>query len=334
MWVDSPGMMTYPVDRDLEGRPLGEVKLLTITWKEKMEFDGLKAVFFRDVEARQEQQLLRTQRLEVNLTKRIEFQESSTLGQPELASLICQGGVYLERYAYEQRKLVSIQKMRARDMTLNQLTGKIAATGPGCLKTVRVDTGDPLKPLPAGRATVVSTRPAGDASQPERLAFLGVTFEDSVTGNLNHRQMTFQGQVHATHGEVDDWQAELSSDDLDSLGERGATLACRTLTVAESPRTPGSAPLFELTAMGNVLIEGTMFTARANRVTYTQAKDLLVLEGDGRADAELYYREQLGAADHKAVARKISYWRAKNVVRVLDASYVDLNLSVMPNLNR
>ena len=45
-----------------------------------------------------------------------------------------------------------------------------------------------------------------------------------------------------------------------------------------------------------------MFTARAARISYDQKKDLLILEGDGRTDAELYRQLTPGGAVSKAAA--------------------------------
>ena len=64
----------------------------------------------------------------------------------------------------------------------------------------------------------------------------------------------------------------------------------------------------ELTAAGNTIAEGRAFTARGARITYAQAKDLLVLEGDERIGAELFRQQQLGAEPAKTTARKILFW--------------------------
>jgi hypothetical protein len=64
----------------------------------------------------------------------------------------------------------------------------------------------------------------------------------------------------------------------------------------------------ELQALGNAMVEGRTFTARAHRIAYAQAKDLLVMEGDGRTDAELYRQAAVGGQTGRASARKILYW--------------------------
>ena len=64
----------------------------------------------------------------------------------------------------------------------------------------------------------------------------------------------------------------------------------------------------ELQALGNAMVEGKTFTARAHRIAYAQSKDLLVMEGDGRTDAELYRQAAVGGQTGRASARKILYW--------------------------
>jgi hypothetical protein len=146
--------------------------------------------------------------------------------------------------------------------------------------------------------------------------------------------MTFYGHVRSTYGEVQDWHDELSPDDLELLGQRGATLSCRELTVAEGAKNAEGKSQVELIAGGNVRVEGTKFTALANRMTYDQHKDLLVLEGDGRAPAELYHRTQIGARDKRTLASKIWYGRSTGYFHADDVREVDVDLTQMPRLDR
>jgi hypothetical protein len=81
----------------------------------------------------------------------------------------------------------------------------------------------------------------------------------------------------------------------------------------------------ELGAGGNVLVEGESFTARSARLTWSEAKDLLVFEGDGRSDAQLFRQLKAGSQPSTASAGKILYWRAANRVEVEDARFLDLD---------
>ena len=85
---------------------------------------------------------------------------------------------------------------------------------------------------------------------------------------------------------------------------------CDRLTVNEMDTPAGTHR--ELAADGNVVAEGTRdggsFFARALRMTYAEVKNLLVLEGDGRTDAELFRQQRIGGPTSKVAARKIFYW--------------------------
>ena len=72
-------------------------------------------------------------------------------------------------------------------------------------------------------------------------------------------------------------------------------------------------------------MEGESFTARSARLTWSEAKDLLVFEGDGRSDAQLFRQLRVGAAPSSASAGKILYWRSQNRVDVDDARFLDLD---------
>ena len=54
---------------------------------------------------------------------------------------------------------------------------------------------------------------------------------------------------------------------------------------------------------------GPTYKALGSRITYAQAKDVLILEGDGRSPAELFQQKQAGAAAKRFTAQKILYWR-------------------------
>jgi len=81
----------------------------------------------------------------------------------------------------------------------------------------------------------------------------------------------------------------------------------------------------ELGASGNVLVEGESFTARSARLTWSEAKDLLVFEGDGRSDAQLFRQLKAGSQPSTASAGKILYWRTLNQVDIEDARFLDLD---------
>ena len=58
------------------------------------------------------------------------------------------------------------------------------------------------------------------------------------------------------------------------------------------------------------------YKARGQRITYADTKDLLVLEGDGRADVELFRQARIGDPVDRVAARKIFYWPKTNRLKV------------------
>jgi hypothetical protein len=63
----------------------------------------------------------------------------------------------------------------------------------------------------------------------------------------------------------------------------GLAAAMAALTAAAQPAPGQERSSIEMAAGGNVLVEGESFTARSARLTWSEAKDLLVFEGDGRS---------------------------------------------------
>ena len=89
-------------------------------------------------------------------------------------------------------------------------------------------------------------------------------------------------------------------------------------------RVGGAEPHMELDASDNAFVEGQTYTARAHRITYNQAKDLMVLEGAGRAAAELSQQQRVGGPIKNLSANKIKYWKSSNHVQVDDAKFLDI----------
>ena len=58
----------------------------------------------------------------------------------------------------------------------------------------------------------------------------------------------------------------------------------------------GSGGSIKFQAGENVIAEGATFLARCARLSYSQDKDQMILEGDGQSDAELYKQEREGGA--------------------------------------
>ena len=86
----------------------------------------------------------------------------------------------------------------------------------------------------------------------------------------------------------------------------------------------------ELEATGNVIAEGQSFTALAARIGYTSNKDQLVLEGDGRNDAEFWHQTAPGSQHSHTAAGRIRFQRKTGTLEVNDGKTGTITLSNLP----
>lgn len=320
VWIDDKGQMIILVDRDLEGNILPAPTPLSVTWTGRMNFDGKVARFEDGVHVQREQQQLRTDTLDVTLDKKIDFADAKLTQRPEIEKIECRAGVYMESRQFDPRGLKSIARMQTRDLSIHQVTGAVTGTGPGWLE--QVGRGNPDGVSLPGQPPATAGGASADDNQ---LNYLKVTFQDGMTGNMHRRQMIFSDDVEAVYGPVENWNQTLDPDRPHQLGERGIVMNCRELTVTQMPPTaPDAKPAIEMRTEGNTLVEGQTFTAQATRMTYTDAKQLLVLEGEDRTHAELWRQPKVGGRTSKLVARKILYWRDSNRVEINGARELDI----------
>ncbi len=320
VWIDGKGQMVILVDRDLEGNILPAPTPLSVTWLGRMNFDGKLARFEETVQVVREQQKLQTETLEVTLDQKIDFAEAKISQRPEIERIECREGVTLESRQFDPRGLKSIARLQTRDLSLHQKTGAITGSGPGWLE--QVGRGNPDGITVPGQAAAAAASPE---TEDNGLNYLRVTFQQAMTGNMHRRQMIFSDDVESVYGPVENWNQQLDPDRPQQLGERGIVMNCRELTVNQMPATtPTGKPSIEMRTEGNTLVEGQAFTAKATRMTYTDAKQLLVLEGEQRTSAELWRQPKVGGRASKLVARKILYWRDSNRVEINGAKEFDL----------
>lgn len=373
VWIDEPGRMRLPesstaslagfgpsTERPASGTgPSGQPRSVVrnqppdpmfVTWKDKMEFDGLVARFEHSIVGESRAREFRTDVLEVSLRRRIDFAQPRGEDRAEIGRIVCRGGMWMESRSFDPldpQKLTSIDRMQTRDLTIDETTGAILGEGPGWLTSIRRGSIDPNKSPSAGIAMNTVAKPVADSSgkpptshhrrgdpkapppAKSEFSYLNVQFTGPLSGNQNRHEITFHDHVRGVYGPVASWQDELNPDEIDNLGPGGALMTCDQLTVRQTnDKPPAGAPdrhPVELEAIGNASVEGEQFRALASRLTYAESKDLLILEGDGRRDAELYRQARPGDDAPHTTARQILYWRSTNSVSFYNPRYGDFN---------
>ncbi|MBU6221487.1 MAG: hypothetical protein KGR24_01920 [Planctomycetes bacterium] len=306
------------------GEPAGR---LVVAWQGRMDFDGLTARFVDRVVTTSGATAVHAGSLDVVFTQPLDFSaEGMQRGAPrsDVARIACGSGVRIESQSTAADGSRSLEKLFVRDLVFDRATGDVAGTGPGRLQSTRFGQG-PALAMPAA-AVPGQAAPAPPPPRPDELTYLGVDFQKGLRGNMQRRQMEFHQRVEAIWGPVAGWGDTLDPHSPSGLPPRAVAITSDVLGVAQTPPAPGQRRTsIELMAGGNVLVEGDSFTARSARLSWSEAKDLLVFEGDGRSDAQLFRQLKVGAPMSSASAGKILYWRALNRVDVDDARFLDLD---------
>lgn len=319
VWIDGPGDATFPLPQKIPppGRPVEPPEFMRVTWQRKMNFDGQTIHLEEDVQARTATQLVLAGQLAASITERIDFAQPQVNGKVGLAEMKLDGGVYLEnRTLDELGQQTSFDTLETPNLYINQLTGAMKAYGKGKLLTIRKGAIKvPGAPLPAAPAA------AGDD---KTLTHLLVSFQRGMAGDLNKRTVQFEQNVETVYTRVADWRDRLTIEMIDqrglpALGEQGILMTSDTMQVAQVIPPAGGEPSYELISEGNTRVDGREFTARAHRITYTSAKDMLVVKGDGRADAELWYKQKGGNSAYLP-AREIHFWPKTSAIEIQGGS--------------
>jgi lipopolysaccharide export system protein LptA len=301
---------------------------LDVAWQGRLDFDGQTARFSDDVVATTADTNVRAGIIDVVFDEPFDFggdRRPPGGRRPEVARVACGGGVKVESEAVDEAGEQSRQRLFVRDLVVERASGEVSGTGPGRLTSTRTGS-SPALALPAAPGAPPPVRPVAAGVRPASLQYLGVDFQRGLRGNIHRRMMEFHQRVEAITGPVAGWDDTLDPHAAGGLPDGVVAIACDMLGVGQAPPLPGlERSTLEIAAGGNVLVEGETFTARSARLTWSEAKDLLVFEGDGRSDAQLFRQLQVGGQPSSASAGKILYWRGLNRVDVEDARYLDLD---------
>lgn len=336
LWIDGPGRMVLPPSamtprpnalstRRPDDTSFGLANLpspAAIDFQGNMDFDGSVVTFQKNIvvhsEARRErperpqaplteQRKLKTETVKVTLRRRVDFTSTRPNDRAEVEEVYCLGAVEMENRTSDERGLIGLETVHTRDLSLQQSTGDIKATGPGRLESRRLGSANPLGSVlgaPAGN------RERNATGQPsDRLTYTRVDFEHGMRGNIHHRELKLHRHIRGVYGPVARWgdTLELNRPPVE-LGDQGLNFKSDELIVSQDPNARANTEAFELQAIGNAEFEGQAFVAQGDRLKYSGTKGQLILEGDGRTPARLYYQQVAGGPQTKTFADRLTYW--------------------------
>lgn len=319
--VVGKGLMQIPIRTGLNGEPLETPTQLDVHWTRQMSFDGLTAKFTEGVRARFQDSVMRCDEMHVTVSRRVDFSASrpDTRGA-EIDTVRCLNGVDFEYYQWEQNDFVVVTKGRAAELEMSYGTGEFHAQGPGYFdgwqrtEQRRVD----IEPSSAVRAN----QPIEASGLPWE--YTKVHFAGKITGNFQKRRATLHDRVQVIHAPVKEPLQVFLRDDLskDTPSSRNAAwLGCDELQIAMTPppartssssrkSSPTERHLIQLLAIGKlkpVELEGRLFQATADTLTYDETTRLFTLRGLGTNKASVSYQERPAAPYHDTNGQLIQF---------------------------
>ncbi len=315
IWSEGPGELIFPLDRDFQGRKLAVPEYFNVQWQGGLQAQHDQITFDRAVQIKGRQSQLSTAKLTIVLNHPINFQDTAPNRELAAKSIECSGGVQLYNRNVEGGILKSIDQFDGKTLTINQNTGDIHAQGPGTAKSV-------LAGKPAFGPSPSSASPSSDANQ---LTFLRVDFVSHVSGNLRRKEVTFHKVDRAFYGPVSSWEEQLELKAPAAMKQTEVSLRCDQLTVVQLPDNSDFGGGAEILATGNSEVQGKMFNAWADRISYSTAKQMLTLSGNGRNPVQLVHQKQIGDARQTLAAGKIEYWPESRHFKLHDGKSIDVS---------
>ena len=306
-WVNGAGNLKLLVTSDLEGRQFETPQTLSVEWSERMTFDGQHAQFLGNVVAVLEHHRMHCHGMEILLTDRVVFTDSSPSDQEvQIRRVVCHDGVEIDSYGYLEGKLTEIRKARFGQFSLDHVTGATDALGPGNVQ---------LWTQGRGKRAAVSPQAAVQANSPleaqsAEWEYTQVEFSGNATGNVHQRQTTFQDRVRIVYGPVG---GPLETVNADLLPKDAAEMQCDILEFLQQGGSDGSSTGHtELTARGNAKLEGRSFFARADAISFDESKGLYVLTSLGNREATIWRQTRQGGEYSEASAKQMRFVPSRN----------------------
>lgn len=361
-WVDGVGAMQMESATNFQGSKLERPVPLTVHWSQRMYFNGRFADFVGNIQAEQQNARLACQVLQVLFDRPVSLKEGNRGDQPaKVRQLSCDRSVLVEDRTIERGQLVKYQLIRGIALMMHALDpdetaptpearakegNTIQVSGPGDVRTLQRDNGDPLsgpglraagaRPGETGASpgTVVAMpvsvvknapggRPAGPGPKDGEMKMTYVTFIQRMDANSRTSTANFWGTVRVLHFPSDSPGDE--EIDMDAMLARGLApgvmhLRCDHLKVLDRPQN--GRPNHAMHAEKRVRAQGKEFLAECDELDYEELKDIIVFRGSDRVPATLTRYRPDGRED-TVRGTKILYQRSTGRAEVVGGNSME-----------
>ncbi len=292
--VDGGGALEFLVTTDLDGQTLETPAPLTLTWNERLSFDGQVATFRGRATAVLGDRRLSCETMTVTFSERVQFDSPPPKHRKlDIREIHCQDRVQLRSQTYKLRKLVEIQTAEVWELRLNRGSGEMFAQGPGVMQMWR--RGDKARNGLAAQQTANANAPIQtDISEWQ---YTWVKFDGTMQGQMEQKAAVFKQRVELVHGPVKLPNQVLNKD---KLPVKGGFMSCDELQVQQIRGSGERESLIQLAGDGNVRLEGQGqgtqgFAASADQVVYDEVRASYILRAKGKNQVRFWNDVQPGA---------------------------------------
>lgn len=308
---DGPGRLYFKVPGDAEltiisdagktakdkRRPVSpKDEEVYIEWKGGMAFDGQQLLFEKNVRARYQQaQEITCGVLSLLLKNKMSFFESNEMkAEPE--TIKASKDVCIENHRFDGALQMEYNRADNLDeIAINVESGDFYA-GKGVMKST----------FRSEKKIAIPGSAAAQNSNKE-LYFMELRFHNGLQGNFKLRQGVAQGDIRCILKPVSTFNEKVDTMNDRAVLSDGSILKCNRMEISETVVPGDTKTGLELTTSGSTQIFGDIYTVRSDKAKFNQLKDLVIIEGDGRTDAELHRQEYPGAPTDTWTAQRIEY---------------------------
>lgn len=305
IWMNHPGEFTIPISVLNRGPDREPAVVWTspphCRWNGKMVFDGVLATIEGAIEfdaalAMSPDSLWwikgTSQRLSVSLSQPVSLEENAVetaqIERIELSEKVNIRASELNRQGDKKSRQQIVVPSLMFHLPQNQIVG----SGPGWIRSKYLSDDKPGRLASMGRSNSV-------AGQGASLQGAHLKFRDSLVGFLDREEFVFDGKVEVGVGPMRSWDDMIDVNRMQSLSLDQMLLNCDQIKVYDTGGLSrfatelNSKPsnTWEMQATGHVAFNGKSeagdFLGAGYQITYAQAKELLILRGDGRTAAWL-----------------------------------------------
>lgn len=196
------------------------------------------------------------------------------------------------------------QIVHTKRATVDRIQQTIVAEGPGSVamhqrkkQSSRQANGDrdPISRLAVSK----KSRP---------ITFVQINFDGELKVTERDNRVVVDERIRAAYVDVDQWAQGIDPDQAQKQSAQGVVLlTCESLQVARWQPRMSNKPSHELLATGNVRVDSEQLETHADRLSYDETTDSLVIEGTPLVDAKIWYRRKNDAAVQQANVQKGTY---------------------------